>query len=161
MKLYLVQHGDALPKGVDPERGLSERGKQDVTHAAAVLAKGGVLVNRIWHSGKKRAEETALLLQSCLAPGGEFGETDGIAPLDPVDRVAAEIEDWREDAMLVGHLPFMAKLVSQLVVENESTALVAFQPGSVICLERREPGRWAINWMVRPELMSGRKETSI
>lgn len=151
MKLYLVQHGDALPKDIDPERGLSDRGKEDVTHVAVFLGKGGVGVKRILHSGKKRAEETAVLLQRTLVPGGEFGETDGIAPLDPVDPVAKEADTWKEDTMLVGHLPFMAKLVSQLVAGNENAALVAFQPGSVICLEQQETGRWVIMSMIRPE----------
>ena len=38
MRLFLVQHGNALPEDVDPERGLSERGKQDVANVAAFLA---------------------------------------------------------------------------------------------------------------------------
>ena len=153
MNLYLVQHGDALPKDVDPERGLSEQGKEEVTLVAGLIEKGDVRVRRILHSGKKRAEQTALLLQSCLAPGGEFGETDVIAPLDPVDPVAKEAATWEEDTMLVGHLPFMVKLVSQLVAGNESTAVTAFRPGSVVCLEREETGNWVIAWMIRPELL--------
>ena len=153
MRLYLVQHGESLPKDVDPERGLTDKGKEDVTHIAALLSKAGIQVNRILHSGKKRAEETALLLQSCLAPGGKFGETDGIAPLDPVDPVADEMETWQDDTMLVGHLPFTAKLVSQLVVGKEGPAVAAFRPGSVVCLEREETGNWVIAWMIRPELL--------
>ena len=31
MKLYLVQHGDALTKESDPDRPLSDRGRADVT----------------------------------------------------------------------------------------------------------------------------------
>ena len=55
MRLLLVQHGNALPKDVDPERGLSESGKQDVANVAAFLARGSVQVERIFHSGKKLA----------------------------------------------------------------------------------------------------------
>ena len=153
MKLYLVQHGDALPKDVDPERGLSDKGKKDVTHMADLLARGHVQVNRIFHSGKKRAEQTALLLQNCLAPGGEFAQVDGMAPLDPVNTLVTEIDAWQENTMLVGHLPFMAKIVSHLVTGNENSTLVNFQPGSVVCLERNESGDWIIVWMVRPELV--------
>ncbi|MFQ6674829.1 MAG: histidine phosphatase family protein, partial [Fidelibacterota bacterium] len=90
MKLYLVQHGESLSKDVDPERGLTDRGKEEVTRVAAVLVKGNIRVEKILHSGKKRAQETALLLQECLAAGGEFGEMEGLAPLDPVKPVAED-----------------------------------------------------------------------
>jgi phosphohistidine phosphatase len=56
------------------------------------------------------------------------------------------------DTMVVGHLPFMAKLVSHLVTGDDSPTLVAYQPGAVVCLELIEKD-WQINWMVRPELL--------
>jgi phosphohistidine phosphatase len=65
MRLFLVQHGNALLKDVDPERGLSESGKQDVANVVAFLARGSVQVERIFHSGKKRAWETAELFRVC------------------------------------------------------------------------------------------------
>lgn len=153
MKLYLAQHGESLPKDVDPERGLSDKGREDVTQIAELLSRGGVEISVIYHSGKKRAEDTARLLRSCLAAGGVLAQRDGIAPLDPVDRVATEAKRWDEDVMLVGHLPFMGKLVSLLVARNDDIPIVAFQPGSVICIERDKAGNWVIAWMIRPELL--------
>ncbi|MCH8011829.1 MAG: phosphohistidine phosphatase SixA [Candidatus Marinimicrobia bacterium] len=153
MKLYLVQHGESLPEDVDPERGLSDKGREDVTQMAELLSRGGVEISTIYHSGKKRSEDTARLLRGCLAAGGVLAQRDGIAPLDPVDRVATEAERWDKDVMLVGHLPFMGKLVSQLVAGDEDVPVVEFQPGSVICLERGESGNWIIVWMIRPELL--------
>ena len=155
MKLYLVQHGDSQPKEVDPERGLSDLGREDVRRVAALMTTSGVRVSRILHSGKRRAEETAWLLRDCLTPGGLLTERDGITPLDPVDEVAEEVDTWSEDIMLVGHLPFMAKLVSRLVAGNGESPLAAFQPGTVVCLERSEEGNWIIAWMIRPELVKG------
>jgi len=152
VKLYLVQHGDSLPKEVDPSRGLSKQGKKNVIRLEALLANGGVQVSQILHSGKKRAEQTALLLQNCLSTGGEFGQVDGIAPLDRVDIVVAELETWQEDIMLVGHLPYMEKLVSHLVCGDKDAQLVGFQPGTVVCLELKEAGKWIISLMVRPDM---------
>ena len=100
MRLFLVQHGNALPKDVDSERGLSERGKQDVVNVAAFLAGGSVQVERIFHSGKKRAWETAELFRVCLIGDGHFDERDGIAPLDPVVDVAEEIQNLSKDCLL-------------------------------------------------------------
>jgi len=154
MKLYLVQHGDALPKNIDPERGLSEKGVEDVTKIATFLENSGIKIEHIFHSGKKRAEQTAMRLQSCLISGGEFAQVEGIAPLDPVDAVAREAEDWHEDTMLVGHLPYMGKLVSRLVAGDENIPLVTFQPGTIVLLERMETEVWVIVSMIQPKLLA-------
>ena len=44
MRLWIVQHGDALAKGVDPNRPLSEKGRSDVERLASHLAGCGVRV---------------------------------------------------------------------------------------------------------------------
>ncbi|MCZ6522899.1 MAG: histidine phosphatase family protein, partial [Alphaproteobacteria bacterium] len=62
MRLYLVQHGEALAKEVDAERRLSADGRRDVRRLAEFLAKSGLRVRKVLHSGKARARETAELL---------------------------------------------------------------------------------------------------
>jgi phosphohistidine phosphatase len=54
--------------------------------------------------------------------------------------------------MLVGHLPFMGKLVARLVGADEGKPVATFFPGTVVCLERDEANHWTIAWMVRPAL---------
>jgi hypothetical protein len=68
MRLYLVQHGDALPEQVDPERPLSAKGRRDVEAVARVLASAGARAVRVAHSGKLRAQQTAEVLTAALAP---------------------------------------------------------------------------------------------
>lgn len=152
MRLYLVQHGEALPKDVDAERPLSAGGRADVERLAALLAERGVSVSRVWHSGKARARQTAELLAASVAAGTGAEHRDGLAPNDPTAAFAETLANEREDAMVVGHLPFMARLVSRLVTQSEDMTTVAFRPGSMVCLERDENGAWAIAWMLRPEL---------
>ena len=155
MRIYLVQHGEAVAKDVDPERPLSNGGRDDVQRVAERLAGVGLGVARIAHSGKLRAEQTANLL--ALTLGGERTPQarDGLGPNDPIAPVAEALAAEPEDVMLVGHLPFMARLATRLVTGAEEPAAVAFAPGSVVCLERAEDGRFAITWMVRPELIDG------
>ena len=153
MRLFLVQHGNALTKDVDPERGLSESGKQDVTNVAEFLARGSVQVDQIIHSGKKRAWETAELFRVCLIGDRHFYERDGIAPLDPVVDVAEEIQNLSKDTMFVGHLPFVGKLVAHLIAGNENIGVVSFTPGTVVCLERDGNDIWSVAWVVRAELL--------
>ncbi len=153
MKIYLVQHGEAVAKEVDSERPLSDRGRQDVERLARFLAGRGVHVSRVWHSGKTRARQTAELLAAAVAPGAKAEARAGLAPNDPTQAFAETLADWHEDAMVVGHLPFMARLVTRLVTNREDGKTVAYLPGSLVCLERDEDRAWAIAWMLRPELM--------
>jgi phosphohistidine phosphatase len=153
MRLYLVQHGDALPKKVDPERPLSERGRSDVEQLAAFIGRVGIRVARVAHSGKTRARQTAELLAATVTSSGEIEARGGMDPLDPTDALAKEAQTWNEDVMLVGHLPFMGKLVARLIGQGEDSDVVAFQPGSGVCLERKEEGGWALVWMIRPDLL--------
>ena len=154
MKLYLVQHGEAAAKEIDPERPLTQQGHDDVGRVAEALAQAAIEAPRILHSGKLRACQTAEILGAALAPGVEAAVSDKIDPLDD----PAEF-DWRaasggEDTMLVGHLPFMAKLAAHLVAGNAQTELVEFRPGSVLCLEMSETENWRMAWMLRPELVT-------
>lgn len=153
MKLYLVQHGEACAKEVDPERPLTEQGRADVERLAGFLKRAGIRVDRVVHSGKLRAMQTAQILAGAIASGIEL-ETSGL--LNPNDNPAAF--DWQDesrnrDTLLVGHLPFMAKLVSHLLVDDEERVIAAFQPGSVVCLEQVDNARWQLVWMIRPELL--------
>ncbi len=155
MKLYLVQHGEACAKDVDPERPLTERGVQDVERMAAFLARAGVRVERVIHSGKRRAAQTAQRLARAVAPGVEPEESGLINPNDNPKAFDWQSESWGQDCLVVGHLPFMARLVSHLLVDDEDRPTVAFEPGSIVCLERGDAARWHLCWMIRPELLAG------
>lgn len=153
MKLYLVQHGEAHPGEVDPDRPLTERGKGEIDRVAAFLARAGIRVERVIHSGKLRAAQTAGRLASAVAPGVEPEASGLINPNDSPRAYDWQSESWNRDTLVVGHLPFMAKLVSHLVVDDETRLIAAYRPGSVVCLEHSEEGGWQIDWMIRPELL--------
>ncbi len=152
MRLYLVQHGDALPEEVDPARPLSANGRADAERVATLLAGQVLGIARVLHSGKTRAEQTAELLAGEIARGAPLQAVRGMNPLDDPEPWVQEIDAWTEDVMLVGHLPFMSRLVSRLLTGDTDTPVVAFEPGTVVCLER-DAGRWTIAWMLRPLLL--------
>ena len=153
MRLYLVQHGLALPKGVDSHRPLSKQGQDDVRRVAAFLARIELRVGAVVHSGKTRARQTAEILAAAVS-GGSLDTRGDLNANDPVEAVAKEAEGWTVDTILVGHLPFIARLTSRLVAGSEDQNVVEFQPGSVVCLERTGEGGWVIAWMIRPELLT-------
>jgi phosphohistidine phosphatase len=154
MRIYLVQHGEAVPAEVDPERPLSAAGEADVRRIAAVLRGAGIGIARILHSGKRRAEQTAQVLAAALGPELKPEARAGLDPNDSTASVAHEAAGWEQDTVLVGHLPFMARLASRLIAGREDAGVVAFRPGSVLCLERTDQRAWTIAWMLRPELLA-------
>lgn len=153
MKLYLVQHGEAVSKQEDPARPLSEQGMQDVRAVAAFLGDAGIKLARVWHSGKRRAEQTAEILARVVLSGGRAEVIEGISPNDPVGEFATDADVWEEDTLVAGHLPFMSRLVSLLTTGETGTVLVQYQPGSLVCLERVDAERWVILWMIRPDML--------
>jgi len=153
MQLYLVQHGEALSKDIDPERALSETGRNDVQRLASFLA-GKVRVARVLHSGKARARQTADILAAAVVPGLKVEQFGGLSPNDSMEHFVQHVEEWGEDILVVGHLPFMAKLVARLAAGSEERAIVAYRPGSIVCLETDEETGWQVQWMIRPELLA-------
>jgi phosphohistidine phosphatase len=153
VRLFLVQHGDALPKEVDPDRALSPLGRADAERVAAFLGRAGIRVDSVFHSGKTRARQTAEILAAAVAAGKPIGARGGMDPLDPPGPAAEWIAGSSVDAMLVGHLPFMAKLASRLIAGSEDSNALLFSPGSVACLERTQQKGWTLAWMIRPELL--------
>jgi phosphohistidine phosphatase len=123
MKLYLVQHGEACAKQVDPERPLTEQGNADVDRLAAFLKQAGIRVERVIHSGKLRAVQTAEYLAQAIAPGVVPESSGIINPNDDPRAFDWQSDSWDHDTLVVGHLPFMARLVSHLVVEDEDKPL--------------------------------------
>ncbi|MCG6976103.1 MAG: phosphohistidine phosphatase SixA [Acidiferrobacterales bacterium] len=153
MKLYLAQHGEAASKDVDPGRGLTSQGKKDMAAMAAYLKARGISIGQVFDSGKLRAHQTAEILASAIAPGATIATHESINPLDLPTVIAEEIEQWDEDTLVVGHLPFLAKLVTLLITNHEEPPIVNFTPGAVICLERTSNAEWHIVWLLPPVLV--------
>jgi phosphohistidine phosphatase SixA len=108
-----------FPEQLDPERPLSPAGRREVEAVVHLFASTGARVMRVAHSGKLRAQQTAELLATALAPGTVPEVMVGLNPNDPVEPMVRRIADWTSDVVLVGHLPFMAKLVARLVAGDE------------------------------------------
>jgi phosphohistidine phosphatase len=156
MNIYLVQHGKSVSKEQDPERPVSAQGRLDVERLAAFLKKAGVRLESVFHSKKLRARQTAEVLASRLNPVKGIQEREDLSPLDDVREITAEITKTKEDLMIVGHLPHLAKLTSFLTTGRETDRVAALQQGGVVCLRPdEEKSGWAIAWMMVPEIMPG------
>ena len=154
MKLYLIQHGKSLSKDVDSGRPLSPEGEKEVRQVANFLQHAGVEVKSILHSGKIRAHQTAEILSEALLCEDNVITIKGINPNDSVEEFTHTIDDFKHDTMIVGHLPFMARMVSFLVSGHEEPPLISYKPGTVVCLEKNENQHWFIQWMIRPDILA-------
>jgi len=153
MKLYLVQHGEAASKDVDPERPLTEKGREDSANTARFLKSAGITVNAIWHSGKTRTMETAEIFEKELPPQEGILQKDGLAPMDPPAAILDAAGSVSKDMMIVGHLPLLQKLASLALIREEEPGIVRFSMGGVVCLERNEEGAWQLFFEIIPELL--------
>ncbi|MCX7815956.1 MAG: phosphohistidine phosphatase SixA [Syntrophales bacterium] len=150
MPLYLVQHGLSYPEGIDPNRSLTEEGKKAVERVAKIAAKFEIPVLRIIHSGKTRAAQTAEIMAKYLKPPfGILAE----AGLNPNDDVLQKVPDLHPDKneMIVGHLPFLERLVSYLITGTIEKRIVKFQNGGIVCLDREGNAPWFIKWILVAE----------
>ena len=121
IRLYLMQHGEAVPDAENPERPLTPRGREDVALLAAFLADARVGAGRVIHSGKLRAADSAAMLAPSLGPSVKVeSRPKGLLPADTPVPLAEEILEWREDTLIVGHQPFMGRLVSRLLLGRSS-----------------------------------------
>ena len=153
MLLYLVQHAEAKKEEEDPERGLTDKGFRDIARTAVYAQKLGVTVNAIYHSGKKRAAQTGKVLSDYLKPEKGAAETDSLAPLDDPETWAKRIAEMNGDILLAGHLPYLAKLAGLLLCRDKEKMFVDFRMGGIVCLKRFDDGKWAMEWMIIPEMI--------
>lgn len=156
MNLYLVQHGEAKTELEDPERALTQFGTEVVERMAAWAAKAGIEVDEARHSGKRRAQQTAEILAHEIVPSQGVVSVSGLNPNDDVAPWADNLAEESGSVMLVGHLPFLSRLASLLLVGDPTKGIVRFRNAGIVCLIREE-GRWSLGWVVTPRQIEALK----
>lgn len=149
MFLYLVQHAEAKPEHEDPQRGLSEKGLNDIKKIASFLSKLNLELDEIFHSTKLRAKQTAQVLSDTLKV--KCTETEGLAPLDDPEIWANKLNETTKSIMLVGHLPHLGHLASLLLCGDKEKNIVTFRMAGIVCLKKEN--NWSVNWMIIPEII--------
>jgi phosphohistidine phosphatase len=150
--LFLIQHGEAKPKEEDPERPLTERGRDAVEQVASWAVLIGLDATQIRHSGKRRAEETATIFNQYLKVPEGVVSVSGLAPNDDIEPVAEALEKETRSVMLVGHLPFLSRLASRLLINDPDRVVIRFSMGGLAWLVRGEK-EWTVKCLVPPDLV--------
>lgn len=163
IKLYLMRHAHAVPEEEDPQRPLSERGRDQVRAMAKFLQlRGGIEVERVWHSPLVRALETADLFCDHLEIAATRREIDGLLPYDDHRGIARRLSGFGYPLLVVGHEPHLGRLTSALVCGNVDQDVVDFKKGAIVCLERESTKSqtilWRICWYLTPALVGDFEE---
>ncbi len=155
MKIYLVQHGSNNPANDDPEKGLTIQGEQDVEKMARFIGQMDQQYEAIFHSDKKRAQQTAQILGKHLKHALGVHETDSLGPMDDIDVWLHRLLCSDGDPVLVGHLPFLNKLAARLVTQDENMQIHSFQHGGMICLEDKAgEENFSVKWAITPDMLT-------
>lgn len=149
---YLIQHGEAKSKEEDPERHLTEKGKEESKKVAKFLSEKGIKTDVIIHSGKTRAEETAKIYAEYLKPDKGILKGENLSPLDDPSFWAEKLKKENDSIMLVGHLPHLSKLLSLLITGNPEKEILKFRYSGCVAV-LRENENFKIKWFIIPEII--------
>ena len=153
MRLYLIRHGDAAPAANDSERALSPKGQSEIRKVAKFLKNLNVQVPDLFHSGLKRAEQTAEIIAEVLDSGCLLVKKDSLAPNDSVLPIAKELMTREKDLAIAGHMPHLSSLFAELLIGAQNKDMIEFKKGAVVCLERDTSQTWRIRWFVTPKIL--------
>ena len=158
MELYLVRHGiaeDTDPMGVrsDAERALTPEGVKKADEAARGLRALNVRPDRIGSSPMVRAKETADVLARVLCPKVTIEECAFLAEGAETEKAVDWLRESPVDsAMLVGHMPQIAELASELLGKGAQVRMV-FKRSTVCCISFEGspgPGKGRLEWLLQP-----------
>lgn len=145
MRLYLLRHGKAIRKDEDQTRPLTARGERQVIQVGRLAAGRGMKVDRVLHSPKMRARQTAELFCREALPEAKLETVDWMLPGDEVDPWVERLQIEDQDLLLVGHNDFMERLAEQLLGR-----FLRFRTSTLGAFERNPDGEWDLVWLENP-----------
>lgn len=168
MQLYFLRHGRAVAsdmwRGAEPERPLTDEGRDELRQVARGLKRIGVAPDAICTSPFTRAKETAEIVGAALSvvvtPAAE------LAPGCNLDRLttmlaAALAAGEPKGILIVGHEPDLSTLVGELIgrdgpaqVEMKKASCarvdISLTTGAALALA----GCGTLAWLLRPKQLA-------
>jgi len=163
MNLYILRHGIAVERGdpgfkTDADRPLLPKGRRQLGQIAAALRNMDVNFELILSSPFLRARQTAEIVARSFKAKKRLAFSDALTPDgDPkvLIRQLNELAPAPENVLLVGHEPYLSRLVALLISGGE-TAGLELKKGGLCKLEAEalRSGRCAtLAWLLTPKQM--------
>ena len=163
MNLYLLRHGIAVDPEtfgceLDSERPLTARGESRLREAAKAMDALELSFDLILSSPFLRAKQTAEVIARNLKLRRKLAFSDTLMPEGNPRALIQQLNGFHpepENVLLVGHEPYLGKLVSLLAAGNTSLE-IDFKKGGLCKLEAESLhlGRCAkLVWLLTPRQM--------
>jgi phosphohistidine phosphatase len=163
MNIFVLRHGIAVERGTkgfekDADRPLTAKGKRQLRKSAAAMKRMKLRFDLILSSPYERAKRTAEIVAEELRLKKRLKFSDSLKYENDPAMVIGEIavlKPMPKDLLLVGHEPYLSRLISWLTSGEEET-VIDFKKGGLCKLEvdKLRPGKCAqLAWLLTPKLM--------
>lgn len=162
MELFVLRHGKAVPHGspeyAENERPLTADGIEEMELIAKAFPELRVNPKRIVSSPFIRARQTAEIAAKKFSAAERIDFSEYLTPEADAGAFFEELlksPDVPESMMLVGHEPYLSKLISMLTTGRQDAGLDMKKAG----LARLEVDEWkfgksaVLNWLLTPKLL--------
>ena len=146
----------------DEDRPLIPKGERRLRAAAAAMKKMELSCDLVLSSPLVRARQTADIVARELKLKDQLQVSNALAPGGSMKTLVKQLSGWQpapENVLLVGHEPYLSRLIS-LLISGEDHTTVAMKKGGLCKLETVDlrPGLCArLAWLLTPsqlELMA-------
>jgi len=160
--LYLLRHGIAARRGTawrhDADRPLTKKGAKKIRDVAKAMRDLGLSFDIILSSPLRRAKETADIVARVLRCRKKLRFTDHLKIGGSPEALVHEITTRHRKAgavLLVGHEPYLSRLISVLVSGTEDLSIRMKKGGLCkLSVQSLRHGRCAtLQWLVGPSLV--------
>jgi len=110
-------------------------------------ARRGVKPTHIWHSGKRRARQTAEAFWKVCNPFASISAERALQPDDPPGWIRDRLIGETADVMIVGHMPHLPRLLRLLRGEDADASSTTFPQHGLVALEPDGDG-WKEMWRI-------------
>jgi phosphohistidine phosphatase len=150
MQIFVVRHGEAVAETENRERPLSADGVLQVQRIAELLKKQNARIECVYHSGKTRAAQTAQIIHDVVCPAAGITTRQDMSPNASTNTLFSDIAMWNTNALVVGHIPFLERLVSRLLTDDETKEIHGMPTASAAFLEKDKEGHWRMVSFLTP-----------
>jgi phosphohistidine phosphatase len=162
MNLYILRHGIAVEHGAagyenDDERPLTGKGERKMWVIAEAIKALEISFDSIFSSPLVRARQTAEIVAEALKCVKRLELTDTLAPQESAKPLIQFLRDQgaMDDILLVGHEPFLSRLIALLISGDSETSVLLKKGGFCkLSIAELKYGRCAIlEWLLTPKQM--------
>jgi phosphohistidine phosphatase len=159
MNLYLLRHAIAMPSGTssgfaERQRPLTLQGRKKLRRAAKGMLALKLDFDVIFSSPYWRAKQTAEIVAEILGAEDRLNFSDHLAPNGHSDALVRQIlRHAPGEVLLVGHEPYLSKLISLLISGQTKVGISMKKAGLCkLTTESLQSGRCAtLEWLLTPK----------